>query len=47
MGGDDFETACTRAADFIVLVISESAKINTPVRMGVALEAHLGALLKN
>ncbi len=46
MQGDDFETACTRAADFIVLVISESAKINTPVRMGVALEAHLGALLQ-
>ena len=46
MQGDDFETACTRAADFIVLLITESQKINTPVRMGVALEAHLGALLK-
>ena len=46
MQGDDFETACTRAADFIVLLITESQKIETPVRMGVALEAHLGALLK-
>ena len=46
MQGDDFETACTRAADFIVLLITESQKIDTPVRMGVALEAHLGALLK-
>ena len=46
MQGDDFQTACTRAADFIVLVISESAKIDTPVRMGVALEPHLGALLQ-
>ena len=43
--GNDFETACTRAADFIVLLIEESSKIETPVRMGVALEAHLGALL--
>ena len=46
MQGDDFETACTRAADFIVLLITESQKIDTPVRMGVALEAHLSALLK-
>lgn len=46
MQGDDFEAACTRAADFIVLLITESQKIDTPVRMGVALEAHLGALLK-
>ena len=46
MQGDDFETACTRAADFIVLLITESSKIDTPVRMGVALEAHLGALLQ-
>ena len=46
MQGDSFETACTRAADFIVLLITESQKIETPVRMGVALEAHLGALLK-
>lgn len=46
MQGDSFETACTRAADFIVLLITESQKIDTPVRMGVALEAHLGALLK-
>ena len=46
MQGDGFETACTRAADFIVLLITESAKIDTPVRMGVALEAHLGALLQ-
>ena len=46
MQGDDFETACTRAVDFIVLLITESQKIETPVRMGVALEAHLGALLK-
>jgi pyridoxine kinase len=45
--GDSFELACTRAADFIVLLITESAKIDTPVRMGVALEAHLGALLQN
>ena len=45
--GDSFEVACTRAADFIVLLITESAKIDTPVRMGVALEAHLGALLQN
>ena len=45
--GNNFETACTRAADFIVLLIEESAKIDTPVRMGVALEAHLGALLQN
>lgn len=44
--GDSFEVACTRAADFIVLLITESAKIDTPVRMGVALEAHLGALLQ-
>lgn len=46
MQGDSFETACTRAADFIVLLITESQKIDTPVRMGVALEAHLGALLQ-
>ena len=46
MQGDDFETACTRAADFIVLLITESQKIDTPVRMGVALEAHLGTLLQ-
>ena len=46
MQGDSFETACTRAADFIVLLITESQKIETPLRMGVALEAHLGALLK-
>ena len=46
MQGDDFEVACTRAADFIVLLITESQKIDTPVRMGVALEAHLGALLQ-
>lgn len=46
MQGDDFETACTRAADFIVLLITESQKIDTPVRMGVALEAHLDALLQ-
>ena len=45
--GDSFEVACTRAADFIVLLIGESSKIDTPVRMGVALEAHLGALLQN
>ena len=44
--GDSFEVACTRAADFVVLLITESAKIDTPVRMGVALEAHLGALLQ-
>jgi pyridoxine kinase len=47
MQGDSFEVACTRAADFIVLLIGESAKIDTPVRMGVALEPYLGALLKN
>ena len=46
MQGDDFETACTRAADFIVLLIRESAKIDTPVRMGVALEPYLGVLLQ-
>ena len=46
MQGDDFEAACTRAADFVVLLITESTKIETPVRMGVALEAHLGALLQ-
>ena len=46
MQGDRFEVACTRAADFIVLLIEESSKIDTPVRMGVALEAHLGALLQ-
>ena len=46
MQGDDFQTACTRAADFIVLLIGESAKIDTPVRMGVALEPYLGALLQ-
>ena len=46
MQGDDFQTACTRAADFIVLLIGESAKIDTPVRMGVALEPYLGVLLQ-
>ena len=46
MQGNDFETACTRAADYIVLLIRESAKIDTPVRMGVALEPHLGELLQ-
>ena len=46
MQGNDFETACTRAADFIVLLISESAKIDTPVRMGVALEPYLYTLVK-
>lgn len=46
MQGDNFEAACTRAADFIVLLITESQKNDTPVRMGVALEAHLGALLQ-
>ena len=46
MQGDDFEIACTRAADFIVLLITESAKIDTPVRMGVALEPYLYMLVK-
>ena len=46
MQGDDFEVACTRAADFIVLLITESAKIDTPVRMGVALEPYLYTLVK-
>ena len=46
MQGDDFEVACTRAADFIVLLISESAKIDIPVRMGVALEPYLYKLVK-
>ena len=46
MQGDDFETACTRAADFIVLLISKSAKIDTPIRMGVALEPYLYTLVK-
>ena len=46
MQGDNFETACTRAADFIVLLIVESAKIDTPVRMGVALEPYLYKLVK-
>ncbi|MBR5120520.1 MAG: pyridoxamine kinase [Clostridia bacterium] len=46
MQGDNFETACTRAADFIVLLIGESAKIDTPVRMGVALEPYLYKLVK-
>ena len=46
MQGDDFETACTRAADFIVLLISKSAKIDTPIRMGVALEPYLYMLVK-
>ena len=46
MQGDTFEVACTRAADFIVLLIEESAKIDTPVRMGVALEPYLYTLVK-
>ena len=40
----DFPRAVNTAADFVGQVISESAKIPTPVRNGVALEAHLWRL---
>ena len=40
----DFARAVTAAADFVGEVISESAKIPTPVRNGVALESHLWKL---
>lgn len=41
---EDFPRAVTAAADFVGLVIAESAKIPTPVRNGVALESHLWRL---
>lgn len=44
---EDFSRAVTAAADFVGLVIAESAKIPTPVRNGVALESHLWRLIPN
>ena len=42
--GKGFEVACHTAADFTAEVIRETAKHPTPVRNGVALEAHLWKL---
>lgn len=43
---DDFEEACHRAADFIAVLIRETARIPTPIREGVALESYLHLLCK-
>lgn len=43
----DFEAACERAADFTAELIRLSTPINTPTRNGVALESHLGLLLRD
>ena len=43
--GKGFEAACHTAADFTAEVIGETAKTPTPVRNGVALEAHLWKLI--
>ena len=45
LDGDSFEAACARAADFTGLLIEESSKIDTPARMGVALESYLHLLI--
>ncbi|MBQ7335778.1 MAG: pyridoxamine kinase [Clostridia bacterium] len=44
LSGADFASACARAADFVGELISDSAQIATPTRMGVALESHLWKL---
>lgn len=46
MRGDAFEKACARAADFVGTLIRESARIDTPARMGVALEHYLHLLIQ-
>lgn len=47
LDGERFADACAKAADFVALLICESAKIDTPTRMGVALEPYLYQLLKD
>ncbi|MBQ8310993.1 MAG: pyridoxamine kinase [Clostridia bacterium] len=44
--GKDLYESCAVAADFVGELIDASTKIDTPVRMGVALEPHLGKLIK-
>jgi len=46
LAGKDLYSSCSAAADFVGELIDASAKIDTPVRMGVALEPHLGKLIK-
>ena len=45
MDGNAFADACARAADFTGTLIRESARIDTPARMGVALERYLHLLI--
>lgn len=45
LAGETFKGACARAADFTGLLIEESSKIDTPARMGVALESYLHLLI--
>ena len=45
LAGNTFENACQSAADFVGTLIEASAKIDTPTRMGVALEPHLAKLI--
>ena len=45
MDGDRFEVACERAAVFTGMLIEQSANIDTPARMGVALESYLHLLI--
>ncbi len=44
MQSGDFEAACREAADFIAVLIKDSATLPTPTREGVALESHLWRL---
>ena len=46
LGGDSFEAACRRSADFVASVVEASSHIPTPVRDGVALESHLWRLVR-
>ena len=46
LGGTPFASACEKAADFISLLITQSAKLATPTRFGVALEPYLGYLTR-
>lgn len=45
LDGNSFEAACAAAADFTGMLIRESSRVDTPERMGVALEAYLHLLI--
>ena len=46
MKGEAFESSCRHAAEYVAMLIRESSKIDTPERMGVALEHYLYLLVK-